>query len=105
PTPMQRSRASARGPRGRPGGRPGSMGLSYAALGEPRHAIELHEQWLTVAREIGDRRGEAIASWNLGAVHEELDELAKAVALMQAYVDFLRGIGHPDAEPRAAHVD
>ncbi|MDZ4721274.1 MAG: TIR domain-containing protein, partial [Roseiflexaceae bacterium] len=35
----------------------GSLGLSYAALGEPRRAIELYEQALAIAREIGDRGG------------------------------------------------
>ena len=55
---------------------------------------------MTIAREIGYRLGEANASWNLG------DELIKqGLALMQVYVDYLRELGHPDVEKRAAQVE
>ena len=53
---------------------------------------------------LGDKGGEAIASWNLGLRYEALGGLEKAIALMQVCVDFDRAIGHPDAEKRAAYV-
>ncbi len=81
----------------------GSLGIAYAALGETRRAIEYYEENLAIARDIGNRRDETIASWNLGLAIEE-ENLARAADLMQAYVDYLREIGHPDAEKRAARV-
>ena len=57
-----------------------------------------------IAREIGDRRGEALASWNLGLRLEAAGDLSRAVALMQFCVDYERDIGHPDAEADAARL-
>jgi tetratricopeptide (TPR) repeat protein len=83
----------------------GNLGIAYAALGDSRRAIEHYEQARAIAREIGDRRGEAIGSWNLGDEYAKLGELEKAIALMQVTVDFEREIGHPNAETRAASVE
>ena len=82
-----------------------NLGSAYAALGQPKKAIEFHEQHLAVAREIGDRQGEAIACWNLGLRYNEAGELKRAVELMQVLVDFEREIGHPRAEKHAARVE
>lgn len=48
----------------------GGLGSVYAVLGEPHKAIEYYEQALLITCEIGDRRGEADASWNLGLALE-----------------------------------
>jgi len=82
----------------------GSLGLAYAALGDARRAIECYEQHAGIAREIGDRRGESNASWNLGLAYEKQERYAEACALMQITVDFERAIGHPDAEPDATRL-
>ena len=82
----------------------GNLGAAYADLGETPRAIEMFEQRLEIARQIGDRRGEAIASWNLGLAYEKLNELARSAELMQVLVDFEWEIGHPDAEKDAAEV-
>ena len=82
----------------------GNLGLAYAALGEPRRAIELYEQQLVIVCEIGDRRGEAVASWNLGDEYAKNNDLPHAVANMQVYVVYLQEIGHPDAANRAQQV-
>jgi hypothetical protein len=68
-------------------------------------SIEFYVQHLAIAREIGDRRGEAKACWNMGLLCEETGELKRATELMQVCVDFEREIGDPDAEKRAARVD
>ena len=47
------------------------MPSAYADLGEPRRAIEFYERSLKIDREIGNRRSEGIALYNLA------DELAK----------------------------
>ena len=65
---------------------------------------EYHEQALTIAREIGDRRGEANASWNLGLAHEKAGDLRRAAEMMQICVSFEREIGHPDAEKDAERL-
>jgi tetratricopeptide (TPR) repeat protein len=81
-----------------------NLGVAYAALGEPRRAIEHYEQWLAIAREIGDRRGEANACWNLGLAVEKEGDLARAADLMQICVEYEREIDHPDAAEDAAHL-
>ena len=45
----------------------GNLGLAYDDLGDPRKAIEYHDQALKIARKIGDRRGEGAALGNLGS--------------------------------------
>jgi len=66
-------------------------------------AIEYHEAALEIAREIGDRRGEAFRCWNLGLLYEDTDP-ARAVELMEVCVAYEREIGHPDAEADAQQV-
>ncbi len=68
-------------------------------------AIEYHEQALAIDREIGDRRVEALASWNLGMEYEIAGNLKRAGEMMQIRVDYEREIGHPDAENDAAHLE
>jgi tetratricopeptide (TPR) repeat protein len=83
----------------------GNLGLAYAALGDACQAIDFYQQALVIAREIGDRRGEANRSWNLEDELAKQGELARAIELMQVLVDFEREIGHPNAEKHAAVVD
>ena len=59
---------------------------------------------LALAREIGDRLGEAKRSWNLGLLYEE-DDPAQAVELMSVCVAFEQEIGHPDADADAERVE
>ena len=68
---------------------------------------EAMESWnLGLAYEqLGDRRGEAMGSWNLGLAYEQLGDVARAVEAMQLRVDYEREIGHPDAERHAARVE
>jgi tetratricopeptide (TPR) repeat protein len=77
--------------------------LAYADLGRVEEAVGYHEQALEIARGIGDRRNEAIHSWNLGLLYEENDP-TRAAELMQVLVDYERAIGHPDAEAHAQHL-
>lgn len=72
----------------------GNLGIAYWHLDEPRRSIEYYEQWRAIAHEIGDRLGEASASWNLGLVYEDDGNLSRAADLMQVRVDFNREIGH-----------
>jgi tetratricopeptide (TPR) repeat protein len=80
----------------------GRLGQVWAALEDARKAIDYYEQALAINCEIGDRKEEAIVSWSLGRVLEKQGNLTRAAELMQVNVDFLREIGHLDAEKRAA---
>jgi tetratricopeptide (TPR) repeat protein len=81
------------------------MGLTYTALGDTGRAIDFYGQAIQIAREIGDRRGEAIPSWNLGIQARKEGDLQRAITLMQLRVDYEREIGHSNAEKSAAILD
>jgi tetratricopeptide (TPR) repeat protein len=51
------------------------LGYAYRKLGEPRRAIEFHEQALAIAREIGHRFSEADALTGLGNAYKNLGAL------------------------------
>ena len=56
-------------------------------------------------REIGNRRGGANASWNLGLAFEKAGDLRRAAEMMQICVGYERDIGHPDAEKDALRLE
>jgi len=74
-------------------------------LGDVKKAIDYYEQRLAIAREIGDRRGEALSSWNLGLAYEKSGDLRRAAEMMQICVGYEREIGHPDAEKYALRLE
>ncbi len=71
----------------------GNLGLAYAALGEPRKAIEFHVQALIIDREIGDRRGEGQDLGNLGLAYAALGEPRKAIEFHDQALIIDREIG------------
>lgn len=83
-----------------------NLGILYSTLGQAETAMRYYEQALVVSQEIGDRRMESIASWALGAFYlaYEKEDHARAVSLMSIRVNYLREIGHPDADVAAAQV-
>ena len=58
-----------------------------------RKAIELYEQQLVIAREIGNRRGEGNALGSLGLAHEELGHARKAIAYHEQAIAIDRELG------------
>ncbi len=80
----------------------GNLGLVWLALGEPRRAIEYHEQDLAFAREIGDRRGEGNALWNMALAHETLNEPEQALEKATTGFVIYRAIEDPNAAKVAA---
>ena len=71
----------------------GNLGNAYRELGEPRKAIECHEQHLAIARETGDRRGEGRALGNLGLVHSDLGDTRQAIEYYRKYLAIARETG------------
>ena len=76
----------------------GNLGLAYADLGEVRRAIEYYEQALAIAREIGDRHGEANDHFNLGLTLISEGDLAGAREHFTAALAPYEAMGLPDAE-------
>ena len=77
------------------------LGNTYADLGEPRRAIEHHEQALVISREIGDRWGEGNALGNLGLAYADLAEPRRAIELYEQQLVITREIGDRRGEGNA----
>jgi tetratricopeptide (TPR) repeat protein len=56
----------------------GNLGNAYAKMGETRRAADFYQQYLEIAREIGDRKGEGTALGNLGVAYKNLGEARRA---------------------------
>jgi tetratricopeptide (TPR) repeat protein len=79
---------------------------AHADCGEQDRAIRYAEQASIALRESGE--GQLLLGqmgWIVSNKLAEQGDLARAVELMQVYVDFLREIGHPDAEKRAVRLE
>ncbi|MEK6300042.1 MAG: tetratricopeptide repeat protein [Acidobacteriota bacterium] len=79
----------------------GNLGIVYFALGEPRKAIEYHEEGLAIAREIGNREGEGMALGNLGLAYLGLGETRRAIEYHEQRLAIARETGERRAEGRA----
>jgi tetratricopeptide (TPR) repeat protein len=71
----------------------GTLGLTYAALGEPRCAIECHEQHLALARETGNQRMENKALGNLGIAYSAIGDTWKAIEFFEQTFAIDRELG------------
>ena len=80
------------------------LGIIHSLLSDSHKAIDYYEVALVIARETGDRRGEAIVCWNFGLAYEKVGDLKRAVDHMQISVDFERQMGHKDAEKYADYL-
>ena len=61
----------------------GTVGLCHHRLAEVTKAIDYYKQFLVIAREIGDGRGEGVDLGNLGRAYASLGEIDKAIALLE----------------------
>ena len=77
--------------------------MAYAALGDARKAIDFYEQRMAMAREIGDRRGEGNALFNMGLALHGLEEKDRAIELVKGALKIYEAIESPAAE-RARNV-
>ncbi|MGK7943972.1 MAG: tetratricopeptide repeat protein [Microcystaceae cyanobacterium] len=75
-----------------------SLGNAYNLLGEYQSAIDYYKQSLTIAREIGDRRGEANSLGNLGVAYDSLGEYQSAIDYHQQQLTIAREIGDRKGE-------
>ena len=86
----------------RRGQRPGAiLGLAHADLGQPQRAIDFYQQRLTIAREIGDRRGEGNALGNLGNAYADLGQPQRAIDFYEQRLSIAREIGDRRGDAKA----
>ena len=60
-----------------------SLGLYHDLQGEHKKAVAEYAQSRAIAVELGNRRGEAVASHNLGLCHWSLKQYDKAIELFE----------------------
>lgn len=71
----------------------GSLGLAYHALGEVRRALDLYQQAVFIAREIGERQGEGVWLGNLGSAYRDLGQPEQAIGIYTQALDIARETG------------
>ena len=76
----------------------GGLGNAYNKLGETRRAIEYYEQWVEIAREIGDRLGEANGLFNMSGSQNALGDRDAAVERMQRALAIYDAMEVPEAD-------
>ncbi|MEL0597311.1 MAG: CHAT domain-containing tetratricopeptide repeat protein, partial [Planktothrix rubescens PR222] len=67
--------------------------IAYCSLGQYQQAIDYHQQNLTIAREIGSRRGEGSALGSLGIAYCSLGQYQQAIDYHQQRLTIAREIG------------
>ena len=82
-----------------------NLGVAYADLGDLPRAIEYHEQALTIAREIGDQRGEGAELTNMGLLADRQGDPARARQLWEQALDIYEAIEDPNAEQVRGWLD
>jgi tetratricopeptide (TPR) repeat protein len=78
-----------------------NSGNAYQSLGQYQRAIEFHQQWLNIAREIGDRFGEGSALGGIGNAYQSLGEYQQAIDFHQQSLNIAREIGNRFGEGSA----
>ena len=75
----------------------GKLGCAHRNLDDPLTALGYQEQALVIAREIGNRGGEANALWNAALAHESSSNHAEAIARATAALAIFEAIEDPNA--------
>jgi tetratricopeptide (TPR) repeat protein len=77
------------------------LGNAYYSLGQYQRAIEFHQQHNEIAREIGDRSGEAASLGNLGNAYQSLGQYQRAIEFQQQWNEIAREIGDRSGEAKS----
>jgi hypothetical protein len=67
----------------------GNLGSAYVVLGESRRAIEYHQQYLVIARVVGDRQGKRTDLWNMALILDKLGQRTPVVECAEAALQIL----------------
>lgn len=76
----------------------GNLGVAYDSLGQHQQAVELHEQALAIAREVGDREGEGRTLNDLGIAYRNLEQPEQAIAVFEQALGIAQDTGNPVGE-------
>jgi CHAT domain-containing protein/tetratricopeptide (TPR) repeat protein len=74
------------------------LGIVYGSLGQYQQAIDYHQQYLTIAQEIGDRWGERNALGGLSNAYYSLGQYQQAIKHHQQYLTIAQEIGDRQGE-------
>ncbi len=77
-----------------------NMAHVYDTTGQSERALALYKQVLPIAREVGDRAGEAMTLNNMGAVYYGTGQLQRALALYEQALPITRAVGDRRGEAR-----
>ena len=72
-------------------------------MGDYEQALDFHHQQLAIARQLGDRRGEAIALGNLGTSYYALGDPAQALDFLQQQLAIAHQLGDRQSESQSLH--
>ncbi len=78
----------------------GQLGMAYHSIGQVEQAVSLYQQALTIARELGDQRGEATRLGHLGIAYAHLGEDERAIEHYQQALTIARKIGDQVGEAK-----
>jgi tetratricopeptide (TPR) repeat protein len=70
-----------------------NIGAVYDGLGDRQRALEYYQQALPIAREVGDRAGEAATLNNIGGVYDGLGDRQRALECYQQALPIQREVG------------
>jgi len=76
----------------------GRLGNAYRTLGQVERAINLYEEALAIAREIGERQKEGRILGNLGSAYRALGQFGRAINLYKKALDIARESGNRPEE-------
>jgi tetratricopeptide (TPR) repeat protein len=75
-----------------------NMAEVYRVMGQPRRALELCEQALSLTQEVGDRTGEAATLNNMALVYQVMGQPKRALVLYEQALPIQREAGVRDGE-------
>jgi G-protein signaling modulator 2 len=79
------------------------LGNAYYFLEDFSKAIEYHRQDLTIARQMGDKLGEAKSCGNIGSALKAMGQFDEAIACFRMQLDLARELGDRVLESRALY--
>ena len=79
------------------------LGQCYYTLGDYKQAVERHNKYLVISRELVDRDGEGRANHDLGRCYHALSDYKQAVEHFNKYLVISKELGDRDGEGRANH--
>ena len=71
-----------------------NLGRAYCSLRDFHQAIEYNKQYLSIAKEVGDRAGEGSAYCNLGVAYCSLQEFQRAIEYFNKYLIITQEVGN-----------